>query len=135
MGCGEETLIRQQPLGEPGAKEEDDVAGAEEVNTAITGDGAEGEIVGGGEEDVQAIVCVVGQRQAGIVLLLASLVDVEMGLAAVVVPGRHTVLTGVENVKLRPVLLFHRPGEDLVYLIKGSGDISCFLGQAFGEGV
>ena len=40
MGCGVETLTGQQPLGEPGAKEEDDVASAEEVDIAITGDGA-----------------------------------------------------------------------------------------------
>merc|ERR1719266_3160837 len=123
MGWGIQSLAGQQPLGEPGAEEEDDVTGVEEVDGTVAGDGAEGEVGGGGEEDVQAVVCVVGQSQAGVVLLLASLVDVEMGLAAELVPGSHNVLTGLENVKFWAELLSHHLGEDPVDLVKGSGDV------------
>ena len=46
MGCGIKILIWQQPLGEPSAKDQDDaVLAREEVDTAVTGDGAKREVV------------------------------------------------------------------------------------------
>ena len=75
----------------------------------------------------------VGQSQTGIVWLLSPLVDMKMGLAAVVVPGSHTVLT--ENIKPWSILLFHNLGEDMIDPIEGSRDDGCFFSQAGWEGM
>ena len=53
MRGGIETIARQQPLGEPSSKDhENDIAVAQDVDTAIAGDRAEREIVRGCQEDV-----------------------------------------------------------------------------------
>jgi len=58
MGCGIETLFRQQPLGKPCSKDQDNIILArKEMNAAVSGDRAEGKVVRGCEENIEAVIC------------------------------------------------------------------------------